>query len=216
MDPIYAKKRKIMSVIQCACGCGAKFEGFDNRGRTRKFLPGHNTRIKNPNSGRVIQKGIIVERGNKITYKCDCCGGETTKYLCEHKSYKHHFCSKECRAKWTGSNACKTIEYREKCRKTAIKNGNKPPLIPKEKHWNWKGGISNPNRGQDFEYKKWVQGVLRQANYTCSVCDVRGGRLSAHHIHEWEKYPELRYYPENGLCMCYADHMKWHGLNKEI
>lgn len=190
-----------MPVIRCSCGCGTGFEERDDHGRKRRFVSGHNCRV---NPTRI---------GKRITYKCDQCGKEKIKLKCRCH-YKHHFCSKECRARWTGENVFKTIEYREKCRETALKNGNNPPLHLKENHWNWKGGISKSNRGQDFEYKKWVQEVLRRDDFTCSVCGNRGGRLSAHHIHGWEKYPELRYYPENGLCVCYDDHMRWHGLNK--
>jgi endogenous inhibitor of DNA gyrase (YacG/DUF329 family) len=187
-----------MPIIQCICGCGTGFEERDDHGRKRRFVSGHNCRVS------------PTRVGERITYKCEYCGKDKTKLLSQHKPYKHHFCSEHCKSVWFG----KTYGRKGGLAAQKSPNKSKPPLIPKEEHWNWKGGISKQNRGQDFEYKKWVREVLRRDDFTCSVCGNRGGRLSAHHIHEWEKYPELRYYPENGLCMCYADHMKWHGLNK--
>lgn len=33
-------------VVRCACGCGRKFRRFDSAGRLRKFVSGHNLRVK--------------------------------------------------------------------------------------------------------------------------------------------------------------------------
>jgi hypothetical protein len=34
-------------VIECACGCGEKFQKFDSLGRPRKYISGHNTGERN-------------------------------------------------------------------------------------------------------------------------------------------------------------------------
>jgi hypothetical protein len=45
-----------MVLIECACGCGQTVEEFDNYGRRRKFLKGHNSYLRlgtaNPNFGK--------------------------------------------------------------------------------------------------------------------------------------------------------------------
>ena len=38
--------REINQKILCACGCGSKFLKYDNSGRSRKFVSGHNGRIR--------------------------------------------------------------------------------------------------------------------------------------------------------------------------
>ncbi len=48
---IYAKKGtsklKQNKLINCSCGCGKKFLKYDDSGRERKFISGHNMKIKN-------------------------------------------------------------------------------------------------------------------------------------------------------------------------
>jgi hypothetical protein len=112
-------------------------------------------------------------------------------------------------------NSYQSIEHRHLLREIALRNGNKPPLMTGEDHWNWKGGISEYNRGQDTEFCKWRKAVFSRDNYTCQICGVRGGRLSGHHIKGWAKYPELRYDLNNGQCLCYDCHMELHGLKKK-
>jgi hypothetical protein len=192
--------REREEIIFCECGCGQSFPKFDDRKRPRRFISGHN--------------GKGIKKAERINLICDYCGGKYEQYKCK-QIYKHHFCSIHCRALWCGQVACKTEEHRKKLSEISILNGNKPPLHIKENHWNWKGGISNPNRGKDFEYKKWHRSILRKYNYICQICGIRGGHLSAHHIKRWSEYPELRYDIENGLCLCYDCHMELHGLKKK-
>lgn len=37
------KNRFPRRIIECACGCGQKFENLDNQGRPRQYVAGHNT-----------------------------------------------------------------------------------------------------------------------------------------------------------------------------
>ena len=52
-----------------------------------------------------------------------------------------------------------------------------------EKHWNWKGGISDFNCRirQSSEYKVWRTQCFQRDNYTCQTCKKRGGNLNVHH-----------------------------------
>lgn len=39
-------------MVSCRCGCGATFPLYDSKGRIRHFLPGHNSRVNHPMSGK--------------------------------------------------------------------------------------------------------------------------------------------------------------------
>ena len=52
-------------------------------------------------------------------------------------------------------------------------------------------------------------------NYTCQICDNRGGYLNAHHIHSYHKYPLLRLNLKNLITLCWDCHLKLHH-NKEF
>ena len=54
-------------------------------------------------------------------------------------------------------------------------------------HYNWKGGKASLNMRirKCYEYRQWVQDVLKRDNYTCLECSQRGGRLEVHHIKQF-------------------------------
>jgi len=151
----------------------------------------------------------------KKKIKCDFCGKEYIKYKSQ-LVYKNKFCSKSCRSKFNGKKLSNNLDYKESQRQLIKSKGNKPPLHIGKNHWNWKGGISKFNRGQDYKYCQWRKSVLAKFNFTCQKCGIRGGKLSPHHIVKWSDSVELRYDINNGLCLCYECHMKLHGLNKKI
>ena len=77
-----------------------------------------------------------------------------------------------------------------------------------DKHPRWKGGISSKQariRGQ-IEFKIWRNAVFVRDNWTCQECEQRGGRLIAHHIKSFAKYPELRLAIDNGRTLCHKCH----------
>jgi hypothetical protein len=79
-------------------------------------------------------------------------------------------------------------------------------------HWNWKGGITNENRRirASSQYKFWLKSVFKRDNYTCQKCGKRGGKLNAHHIRRFAKFPELRLDVNNGMTLCADCHNTWH------
>lgn len=80
-------------------------------------------------------------------------------------------------------------------------------IMSKEKHWNWKGGISkNVHSPSNPEYKKWRSNIFERDNWTCQTCNIRGVYLEAHHIKSWAKYPELRFILDNGVALCKECH----------
>jgi len=55
----------------------------------------------------------------------------------------------------------------------------------KEKHWNWKGGITPISHliRECFKYKQWILDVFKRDNFTCQLCgDRKSGNLVAHHM----------------------------------
>lgn len=64
------------------------------------------------------------------------------------------------------------------------------------------------------EYAEWRKKVFERDEYTCQVCGKVGGKLNAHHIREYARYPYLRYEVSNGITLCEKCHKKVH--RKEI
>lgn len=67
------------------------------------------------------------------------------------------------------------------------------------------------------EYREWRKSVFNRDLYTCQVCGARNGngkyiRLEAHHIFNWNNYPEMRYDIDNGITLCQKCHNEFHSL----
>jgi 5-methylcytosine-specific restriction endonuclease McrA len=79
---------------------------------------------------------------------------------------------------------------------------------------NWNGG-QEKRRLDRVEYKNWRRAVFERDKFTCQHCFQIGGRLNAHHIKSWTKYPELRFVLENGETLCVKCHHKHHSTIKK-
>ena len=54
----------------------------------------------------------------------------------------------------------------------------------------------------DSAYINWSKGVKIRDNWKCKISNLDcKGRLEAHHILDWENYPELRYEINNGITL---------------
>lgn len=53
---------------------------------------------------------------------------------------------------------------------------------------------------------EWRKSVFERDDYTCQMCNKRGGYIEADHIKPWAYFPELRYSRDNGRTLCRACH----------
>ena len=77
------------------------------------------------------------------------------------------------------------------------------------------------DNGQDYEdrhclkYQEWRRDVFERDNYVCVLCKQRGGKLNAHHIKPFAKYPEYRFELNNGITLCKSCHIAIHRGEKQ-
>lgn len=78
-----------------------------------------------------------------------------------------------------------------------------------QKHYRW-----NPDREavrrdlrNDPVYKQWSRSVKNRDHWKCKINNEDcNGKVVAHHILSWAKFPELRYEVNNGITLCHAHH----------
>lgn len=75
----------------------------------------------------------------------------------------------------------------------------------------WKGGIKHHrNERATMSYINWRRDVYNRDMYTCAKCNIKGGKLNAHHIANWKDNPNLRYDVSNGITLCEPCHVALH------
>ena len=79
-------------------------------------------------------------------------------------------------------------------------------------HWNWKGGITPMNQKirRSLEYHLWQESVFARDNRICQKYGRKSGRLVAHHIQNFARYPELRLVIDNGITLSIGAHQEFH------
>lgn len=132
-------------------------------------------------------------RGESVTTPCEFCKKMYRLKMANYKKAKKHFCSQKCRTESGGMS------------------------YAGEKHWNWKGGVTDENRRlrNTPEYHEWRLAVYKRDHYTCQKCKTKctSKTIVAHHIKSFMDYPGLRHDVDNGRTLCRSCHKKVH---KEI
>lgn len=79
-----------------------------------------------------------------------------------------------------------------------------------ERNASWKGGVTSLYRTirKSPRYKAWRLVIFERDNYTCILCETRGGTLHADHIQRFAEHPELRFDINNGRTLCVPCHKK--------
>jgi 5-methylcytosine-specific restriction endonuclease McrA len=82
------------------------------------------------------------------------------------------------------------------------------------RHHSWKPSksqqaCSNAVR-RNAAYRDWRKAVYERDDYTCVLCNVRGGSLHAHHLNCFASFPEQRYDVFNGVTLCEDHHLAFH------
>jgi len=135
---------------------------------------------------------------------CSICEKEFwKKHRTKEQWGKAHFCSVECLIK-------SKIGV---CRPDAIAILEKNRLNHKgEKHWNWKGGITDANSKirRSHKYNVWRKAVYKRDNWTCVKCHKKQKCPIAHHKKSFNDYPKLRFEVSNGITVCRSCHRKIH------
>lgn len=77
-------------------------------------------------------------------------------------------------------------------------------------HWEWiedRTKLKRYNRRDNPAYGEWRTKVWLRDNFTCKIANPDcAGRIEAHHILTWSKFPELRYEINNGITLCRFHH----------
>lgn len=146
-----------------------------------------------------ISKRVVIEKQCKFCNKMF----EARKpngMSCPKKIFCSSSCARKCYMKESNHFTGKTLseEHRDKIRQANSK----------EKCWNWKGGIYPEIDAQRrrADYKHWRKAVFERDNYTCQICNVKGGTLNADHILSYATHPELRTQISNGRTLCVSCH----------
>lgn len=99
-----------------------------------------------------------------------------------------------------------TEETRQRLREAHL--AKKYPYNSKEKHWNWRGGITPENEvvRKSSDYRNWRVAVFERDNYTCQICKKIGGYLHADHILPFAAHVDKRFDIVNGRTLCMKCH----------
>ena len=147
-----------------------------------------------------------------VTVSCRTCG---CQWLKRRDSIK--WWSGECQSCASKRNA-RRPEMRAIMRANGVLVTNRGPLpAPDLKnrrrgptHYNWKGGITPPERAiyQSLEMRVWREAVLARDGFACKLCSTTE-KLHTDHIKPLATFPELRFDLENGRTLCASCHAKF-------
>lgn len=68
-------------------------------------------------------------------------------------------------------------------------------------------GVTPQSKLERKKFRKTTQMLIFQRDdFTCQICEVKGGNLQVDHIKRWAEYPELRFRIDNCRTLCMGCH----------
>ena len=160
-----------------------------------------------------------IKHWNKYTTETICCscGVKFQAYIYNLKRGWGKYCTRSCSKKNNSNRTGHTFTAEQRVRiSTTLKKKYEQGLIVSpfvnvkygEESPNWRGGKTKVGQmlRRDLSYKKWRIGVLERDDYTCQMCNKRGGKLQVDHIKRFADFPELRLELNNGRTLCIPCH----------
>ena len=174
----------------CAWDCYIKSSiGHNVSTETRKKIAasrlGDKNWVKRPEVREKIRQALLGRDMGGHKKKCKTC---KTPFRC-NPSDKTINCSRKCSSKYFSQ-------------------------FSGERSHSWKGGLTPEHlldrRG--IKYKEWRCSVFERDHFTCQKTGVKGGKLVAHHIKNFSKYPGLRFAVNNGITLSLKSHNEFHKI----
>ncbi|KKM94268.1 hypothetical protein LCGC14_1200140 [marine sediment metagenome] len=128
---------------------------------------------------------LLLYKKEAFHRKCEICGKVFYCQPCQIKYRNRQTCSIACRSKLRTLNA----------KKNRIKNGFTKHQIDRCIRYS-------------TEAKEWRKAVFERDDYTCRLCNKKGGYLEADHIKPFAYFPKLRFELSNGRTLCRKCHDK--------
>lgn len=169
------------------------------------------SKIKKTCSKECGRKLVKKRNENKKKSNCVTCKQE---FIMSNAS-KGLYCSRECY--WNNSYKRKGEHKCQDCgnhisKVKRVKRCFMCSSLNKigENHPRWimdRNRLKKHDRRGDSAYCEWRRQVWLRDNFTCKIDNPDcSGRLEAHHILRWSKFPELRYEVNNGITLCASHH----------
>lgn len=123
---------------------------------------------------------------------------------------RRRYCSKKCMNEFRRGKPSPSPETTFKKGHTLYSEFDPRRKRKGEENNKWKGGITPKHEmiRKSRQYLLWRKEVLARDNFTCQICEKRGGDLHADHIKPFAFFPELRFEIQNGRTLCVSCHRK--------
>ena len=173
--------------------------------------------------------------------KKNCLNCEKEFWVRKYREKSAKYCSHKCHTEYSKGKHYSPMTEFKKGEKSAFKKGHKVPeewrkklsiaLTGRkmseearkkmgearrgEKHFGWikdRTKLRSRNKHATIEYQQWRLVIFQRDSWTCQKCGQRGGKLQAHHILNFDQYPEIRLDVNNGITFCIKCHKEFHKI----
>ncbi len=180
------------------------------RNEKGQFVKGYTNGFEsNLELGRAWNKGLHVSTGGGVKKgNIPWNKGKKGSQLAWNKGKTCIQFSKENHPNWKGGEIVKRCNMCLKEFSVEAYRKNTSKYCSKECYWNDNLGLSKQDKliRNSAQYKQWRTSVFERDNFTCQLCNERGGVLNADHIKRFADYPDLRFNVDNGRTLCIECH----------